>query len=276
VLLAIVGAASSTSAWHTTNAASGLNAPTSALKALASAGGVVFVGALLLIWIGTPTSRSRKRRQRPAGAELDELGPSLWTAGKTLAVVVLALAVLCIAMLPLLSRPSTPPLPPAGLNLRTTPGSTGNNEGKAAHSLHLGWLLLPMGIALTVLTPAAVLIRRRLQRDSELSPDEPSELGVVRASIAALESERDPRRAIVRAYAQMEDAFGDVEMARARDETASEFLARTTRRLTQSAGAAAELTERFEEARFSTHPLTQADRDQALASLRRVEQELTK
>jgi hypothetical protein len=72
----------------------------------------------------------------------------------------------------------------------------------------------------------------------------------------------------------MEQAFRDVEIVRAGDETASEFLARTTRRLPVSAGAAAALTERFEEVRFSTHPITEADREQALVSLHRVEHEL--
>jgi hypothetical protein len=237
---------------------------------------VIFAGSLLLIWIETPKARSRKRRRRPVGSELDELGPSLWTAGKTAAVVVLALAVFCIAMLPLPSRPSAPTGAPAGLKPAATPGPTSREAGRAADSFNLGWLVLPLVLTLTALTPAAVLIRRRrLQRDVEHS-DEPSELGVVRASIAALESEHEPRRAILRAYMQMESAFRDVEIARARDETASEFLARTTQRVPQSAGAAAELTERFEEARFSTHPLTQTDRDRALASLRRVEQELTR
>jgi hypothetical protein len=66
-----------------------------------------------------------------------------------------------------------------------------------------------------VLAPAAVLIRRRrLQRDAEPS-DELSELGVVRASIAALESEHEPRRAVLRAYVQMENAFKDIEVERA-------------------------------------------------------------
>ena len=41
-----------------------------------------------------------------------------------------------------------------------------------------------------------------------------------------------------------------------------------------SAGAAATLTERFEVVRFSTHQITEADREQALASLHRVEREL--
>ena len=96
----------------------------------------------------------------------------------------------------------------------------------------------------------------------------------MRASIAALEAERDPRTAILRAYARMEQAFRDVEIVRARDETASEFLERTMRRLPVSAGAAATLTERFEEVRFSTHQITEVDREQALASLHRVEREL--
>jgi hypothetical protein len=96
----------------------------------------------------------------------------------------------------------------------------------------------------------------------------------VRASIAALESERDPRSAILRAYARMEQAFESVEIVRGRDETASEFLGRTTRRLPLSAGAAATLTERFEEVRYSTHEITEADREDALASLHRVEREL--
>jgi TRAP-type C4-dicarboxylate transport system permease small subunit len=277
VLLGIVGLTSSVSAWHTTHAATGVGAPTAVLRALATAGGMVLVASLLLIWAETPQTRSHKRkRRRPTGDDFEELGASLWTAGKTVAVVLLALAIFCIAAWPLLSRASAPSQTPTGLNPSATPGSLDNNGGKAADSLHLGWLLLPMAVAFAVLTPAAVLIRRRLQRDLEPSSDEPSELGVVRASIAALESEREPRRAILRAYAQMEHAFRNVEVARARDETASEFLARTTRRLPQSAGAAAELTERFEEARFSTHQLTETDRDRALASLRRVEEELKK
>jgi hypothetical protein len=126
-----------------------------------------------------------------------------------------------------------------------------------------------------ILTPAAVLVRRRRLREGPAQADDPGALErAVRASIAELEAERDPRRAIVRAYGRMEQAFRDVEIVRARGETASEFLGRTTRRLPVSAGAAAILTERFEEVRYSTHEVTEADREQALASLRRVEREL--
>lgn len=274
-LLGIAGLASSASAWHSTSVAA--DAPTTALRGLAVAGGVVLVIALLLAWVEIPRSPPPRRdRRTPTGDELDELGGSVWTASKTAAAVLLALAIFCIAALPLLARPSVhsedrmEPKPPA--SARPVPG--GGRE--ATPSLNLGWLLLPIAVTFAILTPAAVLIRRRLHSQrQEAHAEEPGAIGrAVRASIAALESERDPRTAILRAYARMEQSLRRVEVVRARDETASEFLGRTMLQLPMSAGAATELTDRFEEARFSTHRLTEADREQALASLHRVEREL--
>jgi hypothetical protein len=167
---------------------------------------------------------------------------------------------------------------PSGVGARPSAPTPAAREvpGEPPVSVNLGWLLVPVAVTFAILTPAAVVIRRRrLKRDAATRAGETSAFGrAVRASIAALESERDPRTAILRAYARMEQAFRDVEIVRAADETASEFLARTTRRLPVSAGAAAALTERFEEVRFSEHPITEADREQALASLHRVEREL--
>src|SRR5262245_56985259 len=271
-LLGIAGLASSSPAWHATHA--GLGATSATLRVLASIGGVVLAAALLLIWADTPKAPRRKRKRRTiAEDDFAELGASLWTAGKTVAVVLLALAVFCIAACPLLSRPSGPP--PAGIGTRptTSTGPVRSETGRADHSFNLGWLVIPMALTFAVLAPAAFLIRRRLSR----ALADPDELGpAVRASITALESERDPRKAILRAYARMEQAFGNIEIVRARDETASEFLGRAMRRLRVSADAAAALTERFEEARFSTHIVTEGDRALALASLHRVERELAK
>ena len=272
-LLAVAGLASSVSPWHADRAA--VSTPTTALHGLASVGGVVLVVALLLLWVETPTVRRWKRKKKPLSSDdLDELGTSLSTAAKTVAIVLLAVAIFCIAALPLLTRPSTPsqdvtrPRPHPSAPARTTDRQTG------ADPRDLAWLLLPIAVTFAILTPVAALMRRRRLRADEEGLDELHALGAVRASIAALESERDPRRAILLAYAQMEQAFRDVEVVRARDETASEFLGRTVRQLPVSAGDAAALTGRFEEARFSTHQLTEADRAQALAALRRVEWEL--
>ena len=272
-LLGVAGLASSVSAWHATRAA---GAPTTALQGLAAAAGVVLVIALLLLWVETPTAPRLKRKRRTLGGdEFEELGASLWASGKALAVGLLALAIFCIAALPLLSPASAPSQSLIGAHSSARAGPS-RSQGGSAHSVNLGWLLVPIAVTFTILTPAAVLVRRRRLKSGDAAhAEEPSALGrAVRASIAALESERDPRRAILRAYARMEQAFRNVEIERARDETASEFLGRTMRRLPVSAGAAAALTERFEEVRYSRHQITEADREQALVSLYRVEREL--
>jgi hypothetical protein len=241
-------------------------------------GGVVLVVAFLLLWVETPTAPSlRRKRRAPTGDEHVGLGAALWTAGKTIGIAMLAVAVLCIAALPLLSHVSVPSqsgLARAPVSARV--GTARTEGGSSAHSVNLRWLLIPIAVTFVILAPAAALFRRqRLKRGRAGDGEEEGALGwAVRASIAALESERDPRRAILRAYAGMEQAFRSVEIVRARDETESEFLRRTMRRLPVSAGAAAALTERFEEVRYSTHEMTEADREQALASLVRVEREL--
>jgi uncharacterized protein DUF4129 len=269
-LLGLAGLASPVSAWHGTQGAS--EAPTAVLRALALIGGIVLAVALLLIWAEPTRAPRRRRKRRPVSAgDLDEVGASFWTAGKTTAVVLLALALFCLAALPFLSRPSGPPGSAGSTLPQKTQGSNPAEVRGADHSLDLGWLVLPMALTLVILAPAAFVIRRRRRhRDRAEDPLQRA----VRASLAELESERDPRRAILRAYGHMEHAFSDVEIVRAQDETASEFLVRSMRRLRVSADAATALTDRFEEARFSTHTLTEGDRELALISLRRVEQDL--
>jgi hypothetical protein len=274
-LLALAGIASSVSPWRATGAAS---APSGVLQALAAVGGIVLVVALLAFWVETPAAWQPKRRKRrlPAAEDLDETGGAAWSAGKTAAIVMLAFAVFCIATLPLLTHGGTSSQAPPTADLPTGGAQAPAGRGSPPGSVDLGWLLVPIAATVAVLAPVAVVIRRRRsRRDRAAHPDDASALGrAVRASIAALESERDPRSAILRAYARMEQAFESVEIVRGRDETASEFLGRTTRRLPLSAGAAATLTERFEEVRYSTHEITEADREDALASLHRVEREL--
>jgi hypothetical protein len=277
-LLAVVGLASSASPWQPNEAAAG--GSTTALQVLVGAGGAVLVVALLLLWLETPTARRAKMKRRTIAAEeLDELGSSLWSAGKVAAVLLLGLAIFVVATVPFLSRDAPEPSQRGTGAAPSAPADSSVDEVVTPpDSIELGWLLLPIAVTFVILAPAAAVIRRRrLQRGKATEAEEASALGrAVRASIAALEAERDPRTAILRAYARMEQAFRDVEIVRARDETASEFLGRTTRRLPVSAGAAAALTERFEEVRFSTHEITETDREQALASLHRVERELTK
>jgi hypothetical protein len=234
------------------------------------------VAALLLVWVGTPTTPRRRKPRKPTPDDLGGLEEAVWTAGKTVAVAMLVVAGVSLAFWPLLANDPVPPQSPGSAERATGSSMSRGDRTDAARSSDLRWLLIPVAATVVALGPVAFAIRRRRMKEVSAAPDDGVFLlaQAVRASLAELESERDPRRAILRAYDSMERAFREVEIVRARDETASEFLGRTMRRLPVSSDAAAALTERFEEVRFSAHEITERDRRHALSSLRRVEQEL--
>src|SRR6185436_11865318 len=141
-------------------------------------------------------------------------------------------------------------------------------------STALMWLVVGSAAALLLFAPAAVVVRRRRARQA-LVPDAAGRIGSgLRRSLADLESERDPRLAVQRAYARMEASLGAIEVSRAPDETPTEFTARVLRVLGASGAAASDLTGLFEIARFSDHPMDEDDRRRAIASVRQVEAEV--
>jgi hypothetical protein len=147
-----------------------------------------------------------------------------------------------------------------------------------ATSTTLTWLAVASAATLLLLAPAAVLVRRRRAlRDRQavaLDAEEQVAAGL-RRSLADLESERDPRRAIQHAYARMEESLDEIELSRAPDETPTEFTARALRVLGASAASASDLTGLFEIARFSDHQMDEDDRRRAIASVRQIEAEVT-
>jgi hypothetical protein len=267
----LAGLAGGASPWHGSGDAPSASA--GALHVVLPVGGVALVTALFLLWVATPAPRSQRRsRRRAAPQDVEGAATAAWTGVKAGAAVMLAVAAICLAAWPLLTTNSAP-TPAGGRPSSATPPPQRNAE--RGRTVDLAWLLLPAALALALLAPAAVVVRRRqMPRTVAVGEDSPVLARGVRASIERLEAERDPRRAIVLAYECMEEAFREVEIVRARDETSSEFLLRSTRRLPVGADAASRLTERFEEARFSAHEVDETHRREALASLRRVERAL--
>jgi hypothetical protein len=236
------------------------------------AAGVAAVAGLLLLWVATPGSvRRRRERRRATPEDLEGAGSAAWVAGKTAAAVLVAVAAFGLAAWPLLT--TAPSRAPGrsftdGAARTGTPAEHGARDSRA---VDLGWFVVPVVVAFALLAPVAVAVRRRRRPKAPPEPVEEIVLArAVRTSIARLEEERDHRRAIVLAYRCMEDAFREVEIVRARDETAGEFLSRAIRRLPVGADDAAALTARFEEARFSAHAIAAEHRDEALEALRRV------
>jgi hypothetical protein len=97
---------------------------------------------------------------------------------------------------------------------------------------------------------------------------------VVDDAIAALRAERDPRRAVIAAYARMEQALAHHGLPRRPTEAPLEYLTRALRRLDAGRAAVARLTDLFGWAMFSTHACEQAMQDEAIDALVAVRDDL--
>lgn len=94
------------------------------------------------------------------------------------------------------------------------------------------------------------------------------------STIDDLRSERDARRAVIAAYANMELILASHGLARGRAEVPYEYLARVLGVLRVSESSVRALTELFEYAKFSPHEIDQTMKEQAIESLVAVQEDL--
>ena len=97
--------------------------------------------------------------------------------------------------------------------------------------------------------------------------DEPGLREAVESGYSALRGLDDARAAIIACYLAMEDSLARAGTPRGAADTPDELLARAAARGLVRGGAAARLTVLFDEARFSSHPMRRANRDDAERSL---------
>jgi hypothetical protein len=139
----------------------------------------------------------------------------------------------------------------------------------AADRLHWPSLAAAAAGAAIALIVIALIVRAEVARSSAAG-EEPELAGAISAGIDALESETDPRRGVIRAYAAMEKALGERGLARHVAETPVEYLTRLLRHVEAGAAAAARLTSLYERAKFSSHEIDESMREDAVAALRDV------
>lgn len=89
-----------------------------------------------------------------------------------------------------------------------------------------------------------------------------------------LRAERDPRRAVIRAYARLERTFAAHDVTREPHETAREFVDRALDRLGVSSFAVRRLTLLYERAKFSSHEIDARMKDDAIEALAGLRAEL--
>jgi hypothetical protein len=148
--------------------------------------------------------------------------------------------------------------------------------GKGVRNARLRWdevtivLLLVAGVGVYLFmtrvrpgVPRPLAVRRRAAMTRAIDD-----------SLDDLRRDPDVRRAIIAAYARMEDALARAGLPRAPAEAPFEYLGRSLVELEASADAARRLTDLFERAKFSQHEPAEEMRTEAVDALVAVRDEL--
>jgi hypothetical protein len=120
------------------------------------------------------------------------------------------------------------------------------------------------------LVAASVLLSRRRPREDSASEPEDEVAQARRAiddSLADLAAPAEPRQAVIACYARLLEGLEGVGAGRLRSEAPFEHMSRVLATLGVRPGPLERLTTLFAEARFSTHEITEAHRDEAERAL---------
>jgi phosphatidylglycerophosphate synthase len=248
------------------NAASA-RAPITALYAILIAAGILFLtGLVVVMW---------PRRRRPGDEEppfLSEPSQMHWL-GRLLAVLLpLALAAALIAaVLTGAHAVRATPRSPSGA-VRALPVGSGPlvpPPPKARGFVLPGWLPWSvLGILLVGVVAGLFLVwNRRGPSALEHADERDVAAGAVDAALTALDTETEPRTAVIAAYAAMQETLAAEGVARRGTEAPREYLHRVLLAGTATQGEAGALTALFEEARFSAHPISRQMQDAATRTL---------
>lgn len=174
-------------------------------------------------------------------------------------------------------RPAPPPDEGLVPQVGTVPltGVTGAEDPAAATGF--SWLPALATVALVVVALAAWWFagRARKRARGELRPVLARAVGrAVEESLDDLRAEPDPRRAVIAAYARLERVLAAHNVPRQPAEAPLEYLARLLTELSVGDRAARDLTDLFERAKFSHHAVGPEMKEQAIAALESVRDDL--
>jgi len=151
--------------------------------------------------------------------------------------------------------------------------------GAAGH-LRVGnpWPLLVL-FAVVALGAAALTVYHRRRAvlslpESDLEPDPEPLVAALAAAARVLHEDPDPRTAIIGCYAAMERSLADAGSPPRMADTPAEVLSRATASGLVRSAPATTLTGLFRRARYSGHPMTEADRASAIDALAQVRADL--
>ncbi len=147
--------------------------------------------------------------------------------------------------------------------------------GGTVYEPQFTWIpLLVVGALVVIGVAVAMLVARRrspisqeaiIARELAIAFDD---------SLDALRAEPDPRKAVIAAYARLERVLAAHKLERLESETPNEYLARILGDLDVDRRSVRRLTDLFTEAKFSSHAVDSAMKDDAIEALTTVRDEL--
>jgi hypothetical protein len=276
LLASIVGMSSASSPWPSDgDSGSSASVPDLVGNVLALALAVGVCALVALLWISTPR-RAKGRARAPAEPVGEEVRALLRSGSLVLLLGVVATVFVTGAVWLLLEQANLAQPAPAP-TVASTPLVSLSPAVSPSSSPALRWFALGLAGSITVLLPLGLVIRHRRRASDPADDAVALPESVVRAlgdSIDQIERDPDSRRAIIRAYAQMENAFDEVGIPRQPYEAPFEYVGRALRSLRVSAPAVGRLAALFEGARFSRHVVGTETKADALGALREIEKQL--
>jgi hypothetical protein len=166
-------------------------------------------------------------------------------------------------------------LVPGEGTVESTQQGTKGSERVESRSPRVEWRVVAAAGSLLLVGLTIYLMRRRRRLARFVAPATAEVLSrALDDSLEDLRAERDPRRAVIAAYARMERVLDHHGLPRFRAEAPLEYLARVLRELSVRSAAVLALTELFERAKFSRHEIDAEMKEEAIGALVAVRDDL--
>lgn len=145
--------------------------------------------------------------------------------------------------------------------------------------LDLVTALFLMAVVTTILLALRWLGRQRVEeRDRRATAEEDQLVALLEATSDEVRwqalAEGDPRNGVVACWVALEEAVQRAGLSKDRSETAAELARRVLARWEVDPEAITTLSDAYREARFSRHPVTEEQRESAVAALDRIHSDL--
>ncbi len=151
-------------------------------------------------------------------------------------------------------------------------------EGERGYQPEFAALPVAILLGLAVAAGVALFLAARARRKAQPALRDPALFealdDVLAESLDDLRAERDPRKAVVAAYARLERTLAAYGLPRAPAEAPAEYLERVLAELDVSHKSIGRLTALFERAKFSQHAVDMSMKDDAIDALETARREL--